>query len=114
MAKLKVGTTIDGRDVMEEIDNILQIIQAFAGTLANTGWTGSSAPYTKAVTVTGILAAGKPPIVDVTLSETWSTAMIEDEEWAKIKRIAYTNNTLTFYATEVPTVSLNFKGVQPK
>ncbi len=89
-------------------------IQAFAGTLANTGWTGSAAPYTKAVTVTGILAAGKPPTVDVTLSETWATAMIEDKEWAKIKRIAYTDNTLTFYATEVPTVSLNFKGVQPK
>ena len=89
-------------------------IQAFAGTLVGTDWTGSAAPFTKAVTVAGILAAGKPPTVDVTLSETWATAMIEDEEWAKIKRIAYTNNTLTFYATEVPTVSLNFKGVQSK
>ena len=87
---------------------------AFTGILANTGWTGSAAPYTKAVTVTGILAAGKPPTVDVTLSETWATAMIEDKEWAKIKRISYTNNTLTFYATKVPSVNLNFKGVQPK
>jgi len=89
-------------------------IQAFTGTLANTDWTGSAAPYTKDVTVAGILAAGKPPTVDVTLSETWATAMIEDEEWAKIKRIAYTNNTLTFYATAVPSVALNFTGVQPK
>jgi hypothetical protein len=87
---------------------------AFTGTLANTDWTGSSAPYTKAVTVTGILAAGKTPTVDVVLSATWATALIEEAEWAKIKRIAYTNNTLTFYATAVPSVALNFTGVQPK
>lgn len=89
-------------------------IQAFAGTLVNTDWTGSAAPYTKAVTVTGILAAGKPPTVDVVLSDTWATALTEDAEWAEIKRIVYTNDTLTFYATAVPSVALNFKGVQVK
>lgn len=83
----------------------------FTGVL-DTSWAGTSAPYTKTVTVTGISSTGKPPVIDITLSSTWSTALIEEQEWAKIKRIEYSNNTLTFYADEIPTIALNFKGLQ--
>lgn len=86
----------------------------FTGVLANTDWTGTSAPYTKTVTVTGISSTGKPPVIDITLSSTWDTALIEEEEWGKIKRIECLDNSLKFYAESIPTVSLNFKGIQVK
>jgi len=87
---------------------------SFTGTLTTSGWTGTSAPYTQTVTVTGILASAPPPIIDVELSSTWSTALQQEEAWALIKRVSYANNSLTFYADEKPTVALNFKGVQVK
>lgn len=117
----QAGTKIISGQVDAEFNQLISYVNgleepnfAFTGTLANTDWTGSSAPYTKAVTVTGILGSGKTPTVDVVLSTTWATALTEEAEWAKIKRIAYTNDTLTFYATAVPSVALNFTGVQPK
>ena len=33
---------------------------------------------------------------------------------SKIKKIEYNNNTLIFYANEIPSISLNFKGIQVK
>jgi len=87
---------------------------SFTGTLTTSGWTGTSAPYTQTVTVNGILASAPPPIIDVELSSTWSTALTEEEAWSLIKRVTYTDNSLTFYADEKPTVALNFKGVQVK
>lgn len=85
-----------------------------SGTLENTSWSGTEAPYTKEVTVTGIVGSGKPPVIDVVLSTTWNTAMTEEKQWSNIKRVAYADDKLTFYATAVPSVSLNFKGVQVK
>lgn len=87
---------------------------SFTGTLSTSGWTGTSAPYTQTVTVTGILASAPPPVIDVELSATWSTALSEEEAWGLIKKITYADNSLTFYADEKPTVALNFKGVQVK
>ena len=87
---------------------------SFTGTLTTSGWKGTSAPYTKTVTVNGILASAPPPIIDVELSSTWSTALQQEEAWALIKRVAYADNSLTFYADAKPTVALNFKGVQVK
>ena len=87
---------------------------SFTGTLTTSGWTGTSTPYTQTVTVTGILASAPPPVIDVELSATWSTALSEEEAWGLIKRITYANNSLTFYADAKPTVALNFKGVQVK
>jgi len=87
---------------------------SFTGTLTTSGWTGTSTPYTQTVTVTGILASAPPPVIDVELSSTWSTALTEEEAWALIKKITYANNSLTFYADAKPTVALNFKGVQVK
>ena len=87
---------------------------SFTGTLTTSGWTGTSAPYTQTVTVTGIVASAPPPVIDVELSSTWSTALTEEEAWGLIKKITYADNSLTFYADAKPTVALNFKGVQVK
>ena len=74
----------------------------------NTTWSGSAAPYTKAQTINGILAADYP-IVDLVPSETYSDAKEQEDAWSSIFRIVASANTLTFYAHEKPSVSLPIK-----
>jgi hypothetical protein len=78
--------------------------QAFTTTL-DAVWTGSSAPYSKTVTVTGILETDTP-IIDVVMSGTYATDEARQEAWAGIYRAVTANNSITFYATEKPGVSL--------
>jgi hypothetical protein len=71
----------------------------------NTSWSGSSAPYSKTVTVSGILATDTP-IIDIVMSGTYSTDEARIEAWGYIYRAVTANGSITFYATEKPTVSL--------
>ena len=71
----------------------------------NTTWSGSSAPYSKTVSVSGILATDTP-IVDVVMSGTYSTDEARAEAWGYIYRAVTAKGSITFYATEKPTVSL--------
>lgn len=77
-------------------------------TTLNTTWTGSSAPYTKTQTVSGILATDTP-IIDIVPSSTYATAIKEEEFWVDIYRVVVASNRLTFYAKEKPTVALKLK-----
>ena len=67
--------------------------------IIDTDWTGSEAPYTQVITVSGILASDKP-IVDIVLSDDASTAELEKEAWQYIDRITTTANKITVYSTE--------------
>lgn len=71
----------------------------------NTTWSGSAAPYSKAQTISGILATDKP-IIDLVPSSTFATAEAQEEAWANIYRAVTSANTITFYAKEKPTVSI--------
>ena len=71
----------------------------------DTTWSGSSAPFSKTQTVTGILATDTP-IVDVVMSGTYATDEARIEAWGYIYRAVTANGSITFYATEKPTVSL--------
>jgi hypothetical protein len=71
----------------------------------DTMWSGTSAPYTKTVTVSGILATDTP-IIDIVMSGTYSTDEARIEAWGYIYRAVTANGSITFYATEKPTVSL--------
>ena len=71
----------------------------------NTAWLGTSAPYTKTVSVSGILFTDTP-IIDVVMSGTYSTDEARIEAWGYIYRAVCNNGSITFYATEKPTVSL--------
>ena len=71
----------------------------------DTTWSGSSAPFSKTQTVTGILATDTP-IVDVVMSGTYATDEVRIEAWGYIYRAITANNAITFYATDKPTVSL--------
>lgn len=79
-----------------------------------TTWTGSAAPYTQTITVSGILASDKP-IVDLVPSSTFATAENEISNFTKIYRITTAANSITVYATEKTDVALNIQmGVHRK
>ena len=71
----------------------------------DTTWFGTSAPYTKTVSVSGILYTDTP-IIDVVMSGTYSIDEERIEAWGYIYRAVTANGSITFYATEKPTVSL--------
>ena len=74
-------------------------------TIPSTSWTGASAPFTKSVTVTGMLATDTP-IVDIVASGTYLTDVTMGENWGLIYRIATATNSITVYANEVPSASI--------
>ena len=78
----------------------------YTGTLS-TSWSGSSAPYTQAVTVSGILSTDRP-ILDMVCSGTYATDQSREEGWLNIYRAVTAANRITFYAHEKPTVSIPF------
>ena len=82
------------------------IQRVYSGTLT-TSWSGSAAPYTQAVTISGILATDRP-IVDYTNSGTYATDQAREEGWLNIYRAVTAANRITFYAHEKPTVSIPF------
>jgi len=74
-------------------------------TISASSWSGSSAPYTQTVTVSNITSTDTP-IIDVVMSGTYSTDSTRAEAWGYIYRAVTANGSITFYATEKPTVSL--------
>ena len=78
----------------------------FTGTLS-TSWSGSQAPFSQAVTVTGI-ASTDEPILDVVMSGTYATDELRNTEWAYIYYAITATDQITFYARQKPTASLPF------
>ena len=78
----------------------------FTGTLS-TSWSGSKAPYTQNVTVSGILSTDRP-ILDMVCSGTYATDQSREEGWLNIYRAVTAANRITFYAHEKPTVQIPF------
>jgi hypothetical protein len=79
----------------------------FTGTIGAGSWSGSG-PFTKEITVTGILDTDNP-IIDLDLS-TVAFADVEarQAEWGKIYRAVTSTNTITFSATEALTLAFPF------
>ena len=71
----------------------------------DTSWSGSSAPYTKTISVSGILSTDVP-FIDIVMSGTYATDTARQEAWGYIYRAVTADNAITFYATDKPTVSL--------
>jgi hypothetical protein len=87
------------------LDNLGHVKHAILTATLDTNWSGSAAPYTKTITVSGILATDTP-IIDVVMSGTYSTDSARAKAWGYIYRAVTGNGTITFYATEKPTVEL--------
>ena len=73
-----------------------------AVTLTAAGWTGSSAPYTQAVTVSGVLADESKQLIQPIPAEASKAAYAEAGVYASVQ----TANSLTFSCSEEPTVDL--------
>ena len=80
---------------------------SYSGTIAATDWTGDSAPYSAAVSISGILSTDRP-IADAVMSGTWETDASRDDSWSYIYRVVAANGSVTFYAKKKPTVALPF------
>lgn len=77
----------------------------FSATLSASNWSGSAAPYTQSVAVSGITSSDNP-IIDVVMSGTYSTDSARIEAWACIYRAVTGSGAITFYATDKPAVDL--------
>lgn len=77
----------------------------FTGTLTASGWTGTEAPYTQALTIPGLLATDRP-LVGPVMSGVYADDTARDETWAAVYRAVAAANTLTVYAAERPTTDL--------
>lgn len=80
----------------------------YTGTLDAENWSGNTAPYRQTVAAQGVTASDSP-IIDLEASDTYSTAVNEDEAWSKIYKAVTGSGTITFYAKEIPSVALDFK-----
>ncbi len=98
--------TVDNHAIQTAtLSNLGHVKHAILTATLNTTWSGSSAPYSKTVIISGILATDTP-IIDIVMSGTYSTDEARIEAWGYIYRAVTSSNTITFYATEKPTVSL--------
>ncbi|VUZ28544.1 Uncharacterised protein [Acetobacterium wieringae] len=78
-----------------------------------TTWTGSSAPYTQMITVTGI-TANDEPIISPVYSTTLATALLEKEAWSMISKIETAAGSIVVTCFEdkpVTVVNIQIKGV---
>ena len=87
------------------LDNLGHVKHAVLTATLDTNWSGSAAPYTKTITVSGILATDTP-IIDIVMSGTYSTDEARIEAWGYIYRAVTDADSITFYATDKPTVDL--------
>jgi len=82
------------------------IIISFNTTLPYTSWTGSSAPYTKSVAITGVLSTDKSDIDLDLSSSTYSDVATIQDDWSNVYRVVSSADTLTFYTSTVPTIDI--------
>lgn len=74
-------------------------------TIENTGWEGSTAPFTKNISVSGIVSNDNP-IIDIVQSGVFANDENLIAEWSKITRIVSGENILTVTANAIPTVNI--------
>jgi len=106
------GQTVPGVDDFNRIEGNTQYLKdeidshlADLTATLDTTWSGTSAPFSKTVTVSGILSTDTP-IIDVVMSGTYSTDEARIEAWGYIYRAVTGADSITFYATNKPTVAL--------
>lgn len=97
--------TVDNHaGVTSAISTLGHVYEAeFTATITAASWSGTTPPYSNAVTVSGITSSHNP-IIDVIMSGTYSTDQQRCEQWGNIYRAVTSSNTITFYAHEKPTI----------
>lgn len=80
-------------------------VSTYSASLPSSGWTGSAAPYSQEVTVTGITAADTP-LVDIVQTGAEATDEPMREAWGVVTRMVTGAGKITAYASEKPTVNI--------
>ena len=94
-----------GKVLKSMVDALLDVKTATIGTT----WTGSSAPYTQTVTVSGVTAADNPAIVPV-YSGTNATAILEKTAWSAISKAETGTGNIVFTCfEEKPVTAINIE-----
>ena len=83
------------------------VSSSYGGTIQTTDWSGSAAPYSAAIAVSGLRESDKP-IADAVMSGTWATDEALEDAWGLIFRAVTAANLITFYARQKPDVALPF------
>ena len=83
-------------------------IENFVVSMPTSDWAGSNAPYSKTIAVNGIFESDTP-IVDLILPDDYGTAQDQLIEFNKVYKIDVVDNSITLYATEVPTAEVTMK-----
>lgn len=66
-----------------------------------TGWSGSAAPYTRTITVSGMLSTDAP-LMDVVQTGTWATDAAARNSWNCITRAVANDGSVTLTADAIP------------
>lgn len=96
------GLTVPGLTV-STAGNVSGIAVVYTATIS-TSWSGSAAPYSQTITVSG-LRATDVPIVDFVNSGTYATDQAREEAWGQVYRIVPADNAITVYAHAATTTA---------
>lgn len=87
------------------VDDRLAAKAKFFSVTVPADWNGAAAPYTKSVSVAGLMETDKPD-VDLIPSDVFTEAEAQLEAWGYVYRGVTSENILTLYATDKPEVAL--------
>ena len=99
-------STIFGK-IKAFMTRVLMVITTKSISLGITGWTAESGGYYKAVTLTGLLVTDKPHW-SMRSATNYPTAA-EEANYALLKSVTCTADTLTFHATATPSAALTIE-----
>lgn len=109
---LKIGGILeDGSDAVITIDTngvLSGLTKSYTATIPSSSWTGTEAPFSKAVTISGILSSDEP-FIDIVPTGTYATDITMQQNWGKVYRAVTSTDTITFYATAVPSADIPLK-----
>jgi len=96
---------IGGTDVLTPQDIGAAVNVVYTATIQAANWSGSEAPFSQSVSVSGILSTDTP-IIDVVMSGTYDTDIERSSQWNYVYRAVTEANSITFYAKTKPTIDL--------
>jgi len=94
-----------GTDVLTPADIGAAVNVVYTATIQAANWSGSEAPFSQSVSVSGILSTDTP-IIDVVMSGTYGTDIERSSQWNYVYRAVTGDNSITFYAKTKPTIDL--------
>jgi len=94
-----------GTDVITPADIGAAVNVVYTATIQAANWSGSEAPFSQSVSVSGILSTDTP-IIDVVMSGTYGTDIERSSQWNYVYRAVTGANSITFYAKTKPTIDL--------